>query len=358
MRNVCEVRGDTCMPRFSIEQLTELGLSIFRAVGAPDNEAQIVTELLVKANLTGHDSHGVLRIPEYVRAVREGRIKPGAKVEVAAETPSTASINGNWGFGQVVATRSMEVALDKATNTGIGAVGVLNCNHVGRLADYTMMALAHDMIGIMVTNSFPLVAPFGGIDRMLNPSPISVAIPTGTAKPFVLDISTGAVAEGKVRVKMRRGEKVPLGWIIDKDGKPTDDPADFYRGGAILPLGGNLGYKGFGLGLFIDLMSGALTGVGCASSKEFKGGNGVFAIVVNIACFTPVERFKERVDNAIQAIKLSKKAPGFTEILIPGEPELAEEERRLREGIFIEDETWRQISATARELGVATTLDG
>jgi len=305
--------------------------------------------------LAGHDSHGVIRISQYLRLMKEGKMKPGAGVEVVRETGSTALVNGNWGFGQVVAKRSMEIAIEKAEKNGIGAVGVFNCNHVGRLVDYTAMAAARDMIGVMMCHGVPSVPPFGGIDRMFSPGPISVALPAGSQKPILLDISTSVVAEGKVRVKLRRGEKVPLGWIIDKEGRPTQNPADLYAGGAILPLGGEVGYKGFGLGLFVDLMSGALTGSGCASSPEFRGGNGVFMMAVNISDFTGLDDYKRRVDELVARIKASRKAPGVKYIFLPGEPELREEERRLAEGIYVEDETWEEITSTAKGLGLDLT---
>ncbi|MEM2904309.1 MAG: Ldh family oxidoreductase [Candidatus Bathyarchaeia archaeon] len=344
------------MVTFKAEELRSLTRAVFEAAGASRDEAGKVAELLVRSNLAGHDSHGVIRIPWYVTLIKEGKLKPGAKVEVIRETSSTALVDGNWGFGQVVAWRSMEIAVEKARISGVGTVGVYNCNHVGRLVDYTAFAASQDMVGIMMCNDGAIVAPFGGIDRLFNPGPISVAFPAGSQPPILLDISTAVAAEGKIRVKARRGEKIPFGWIIDKEGRPTDNPADLYAGGAILPLGGDVGYKGFGLGLFVDIMSGALTGSGCASSPEYKGGNGVFMMAVNIANFTSVKDYKRRVDELILRVKASRKAPGVKEILLPGEPELREEQRRLREGIYIEEETWKEIASTAKGLGLDLPL--
>jgi len=337
------------------EHLRSITYAIFKALGADSEEASTVAEFLVGSNLAGHDSHGVIRIAQYVNLIRQGRMRPGVRIEVLHETPSTALIDGHWGFGQVVAKKGMEIAVWKAKLTGIGAVGLVDCNHVGRLIDYTAMAAARDMIGIMMCHGYPTVAPFGGIDRVLSTGPLSVAMPAGSQRPILLDFATSVAAQGKIHVKHRRGEKVPLGWIIDKEGRPTDNPADLYAGGAILPLGGDVGYKGFGLGLLVDVMSGALTGSGCASSPEYEGGNGVFMMAVDISSFTNLEDYKRRVDDLIARIKASRKAPDVEEILIPGEPELREEQRRLGEGIYVEEETWKEILSIASTLGLDMT---
>jgi len=340
------------MATFKAEELRSLTRAIFEAAGASPDEAGTVADLLVGSNLAGADSHGVIRIPWYVQLIKEEKMRPKAKPEVVHETASMALVNGNWGFGQVIARRCMEIALEKARRSGIGAVSIFNCNHVGRLVDYTAMAAAQDMIGFMMCNDGAIVAPFGGVERLFNPGPMSVAFPAGSQRPILLDFATSVAAQGKIHVKHRRGEKVPLGWIIDKEGRPTDNPADLYAGGAILPLGGDVGYKGFGLGLLVDVMSGALTGSGCASSPEYEGGNGVFMMAVDISSFTNLEDFKRRVDQLIVRTKTSRKAPGVQEILIPGEPELREEQRRLAEGIHVEEETWKEIAVTARSLGL------
>jgi uncharacterized oxidoreductase len=338
------------MPIFTAQYLEDLSSKIFVALGTPKEDAHLISKLLVKANLTGHDSHGVIRIPLYVQWIEEGIIKPKANPKVIKETISTALIDGDKGFGQVVATKGMKLAIEKAKESGIAAVGIYNCGHVGRLADYTMMALKHDMIGLMFVIGRPSAAPFGGIDRIFNPSPLSAAIPTEKEKPYILDISTSVCAAGKIAVKYARGERLPEGWIIDKDGNPSTDPEDFYKGGAILPMGGMVGYKGYGLMFLVDVLAGALTEAGCSSSKEFKKVNGVFAVAINISAFTSVEKFKRRVDELIRRVKSSRKARGFNEILIPGEPEFREEEIRLKKGIYVEDSTWNKIEKIAKRL--------
>ncbi|MBS7606816.1 MAG: Ldh family oxidoreductase [Candidatus Bathyarchaeia archaeon] len=340
------------MPTFRAEQLLDIGRRIFVAAGAPDDEAQLVSEFLVKANLVGHDSHGIIRVIQYVNDIEKGLIKPGAKIEVTRETRSSAILNGNWGFGQVIAKRAMELAIRKAKDGAVGVVCAFNCNHIGRLADYTLMALKNDMIGVAMVNSTRFVAPFGGRERMLSTGPISFAFPSDLEFPLVIDISTSVVAEGKVRVMLHRGEKIPYGWIIDKDGNPSDNPKDLYNGGAILPLGGDeAGHKGFGLGLAVEILSGILSGAGCAY-EEAKRGNGVFFEVINIEDFMPIEEFKCKVGDLIRTIKASKPRPGWKEITIPGEPEYLTERIRLREGIYIPERTWDEIKQIASKLGV------
>ena len=341
------------MPIFSASQLIDVGTKIFLAAGAPLEEARLVSEFLVKANLAGHDSHGIIRVIQYVNDIEKGIIKPGANIEIVNETPSTAILNGNWGFGQVVAKRAMDLAIEKAKRNAISVVCVYNCNHIGRLADYAVMASENDMIGVVMANSTKIVAPFGGRERMLSTGPICFAFPSYLEFPLVIDVATSVVAEGKVRVALHKGEKIPLGWIIDKDGNPSSNPKDLYDGGAILPLGGDEhGHKGFGLGLAIEILSGILTGAGCAY-EETKRGNGVFIEVINVERFMPVEEFKRRVGDLVKVIKGSKTRPGFKEILIPGEPEYLTEKVRLRDGIYVPEKTWEEIVNLAKKLGLS-----
>jgi uncharacterized oxidoreductase len=340
------------MPILQANQLRKLGKEFLMAAGASENEARLVSDLLVKANLAGHDSHGIVRTLRYVDGVLKQRIKPGANVEVVRETPCSALLDGNWGFGQVVASRAMELAIEKAEKGAIGAVAVFNCNHIGRLADYALMAVEKDMIGIAFVNAGKSVAPFGGMDRMLGTNPISFAAPAAREKPFLLDIATSIVAEGKLWVRLHSKQLLPEGWILDKEGKPSRNPADFYAGGVLLPFGGYAGHKGYGLSLVCEILCGILNGAGCSYSEEFKGGNGVFFEAINIQCFTPIEEFKERMDKLAGAMRNSKSAPGSAEILFPGDPEVRMEQKRLAEGIPIPDITWEEFTAMASRLGL------
>ena len=342
------------MLNFTHDQLRKNGFEIFKAAGATDEEARIISDLLVESNLAGHDSHGVLRIPQYVRMIQNGDIKPGANIEIVQETPATAIINGNWGVGQLIAAKAMQIAIEKAKSCSISSVSVYNCNHIGRLANYALMAAEREMIAIMMVNGHggdQSVAPFGGIARRLGTNPISVAIPTKN-DPFVLDITTSAVAGGKIRVKRARKEELPEGWLIDSEGNPTTDLEVYFTGGALLPLGGVLGHKGYGLGLVVDILAGALSEAGCSRADAPQLGNGIWACVIKIENFTPIDEFKDRVHLLFEYVKSSPTAPGFNETVIPGERSFRERRKRLEEGIFIEDETWQQIMDTRRSLGL------
>ncbi len=344
--------GKCLMPVLKAEQLVKLGTEIFIAAGSPVEEANLVSKFLVRANLAGQDSHGVMRIIQYVRAIEKGDIRPGAKTEVVQETRSSALLNGNWGLGQVAAKRAMEIAIEKARGNSISSVCAFNLYHIGRLADYTEMAIKRDMIGIAMANSTKRVAPHGGRESLLSTAPMSYAFPTGKEKPFILDMATSVCAEGKVRVMLHKGEKLPDGYIIDRDGNPSNNPEDLYQGGAILPLGGDsAGHKGFGLALVAEVLAGLLSSDGCAYEARKKG-NGVFFEVIDIKSFMPVGEFKSQMDNLIRTIKSSKPRPGFKEILIPGELEYRIEQKRLKEGIHVPEKTWSEISNLAVRMGL------
>ncbi|MEJ5198922.1 MAG: adenylosuccinate synthetase, partial [Anaerolineae bacterium] len=246
------------MPLFSASQLTAVGVRLLEAVGVPSPTAELVSRSLVEGNLMGHDSHGVIRLVQYVRAIERGQIVPRAEIEIVRETATTALLDAHWAFGQVAARRAMEIAIAKAKQYSLGAVGLRNSAHIGRLGEYALMAVEHGMIGFLTCNSSLLTAPYGGVDRVFGTNPFAFAFPrSGT--PFLMDFAASVVAEGKLRVAMAKGVPIPEGWILDKERKPTTNPADFYDGGVLLPLGG---HKGYGLLMVADLLGGALTGLG------------------------------------------------------------------------------------------------
>ena len=345
------------MPNFTQNQLQKITTDIFKAGGVPSDEAEIIGELLVASNLAGHDSHGVLRIPQYIGLIESGLIQPGAPMEIERESASHALLNGNWGFGHVIAQKAMSIAIEKAKSSIISAISVYNCNHIGRIGSYPLMAAEAGMVGITLVNAGGTalyVAPFGGSDGRLATNPIAIATPTRNGHPILLDITSSVVAQGKIRVAFNRGEPVPLGWLIDSEGEPTQDPRDLMESpqGALLPLGGIVGHKGYALALMIDILGGALSGAGCSGSGNTRLQNGVLMIALDIANFTSLDDFYEHVEGLIAHVKASPTAPGFDEILAPGEIEARQTERRLREGIPIDDETWRQIQETAVEVGI------
>ena len=346
------------MPNVAPERLRKITADIFEAANVPAEDAQIISEILVDANLAGHDSHGVIRVPQYMGFIEAGQIDPRATMEIERESPSHALINGNWGFGHAIAKRSMSLAIDKAKSSTVSAVSIYNCNHIGRIGSYSMMAAEEGLVGIVMVNAGGAalyVAPFGGSDGRLATNPISMAAPTRGDEPIVLDITSSVVAQGKIRVALNRGDSVPLGWLINGKGEPTTDPHDLNGPppGALLPLGGIAGHKGFALGLMIDVLGGALSGAGCSGSGTTKVQNGVLMIAINIAQFTPMEDFYGRVDALVEHVKASPPAPGFDEILVPGEIESRQTKQRSREGIPVDNETWRQIQETAAAVGIS-----
>ena len=338
------------MPKLRAQELVALTSAIFKAAGSPDDVAERVGDALVGSNLMGVDSHGVVQIPLYVEWVRQGQVQPAAEVEVVRETPNIAILDGHWGFGQVIAQKGMQLAIEKAKRNQIALVGLMNCNHIGRLGEYTMMAASEGLIGVAVANAGPEeVAPFGGAERVFDTNPISVAVPAGKMHPFLLDYATSACAEGKLRVASNKGVSIPEGWILDKDGKPSTDPNDFYAGGVILPFGG---HKGYALALLVDLLGGALTCAGCTSLPEYGGGNGVLMAAIDVEAFRPLDEFAENADRLFTRVRQSRPMPGVSEILIPGEPEFREREIRMRDGVPVDDTTWAKIVGVAAELQV------
>lgn len=342
------------MPVIQCEPLETLTRRIFAAFGAPEEDARWVATLLVRANLRGHDSHGVIRVPQYVAALRRGELNAKPSIRVLSETRTTAQIDGDLGFGQVVARRATEVAIAKAREEGLAAVGCSRTTHVGRLADYAEMAAEAGLIAMLWVNAprSQRVVAWGGIARRLATNPHAVAVPGRSGVALSLDMATSVVAEGKVRVKRNRQEPTPAGWLIDAAGEPTTDPRVLYEEprGALLPLGG---YKGYGLSLVVEILGGILSGTGATCPEPGGVLNGVLLLCLDPARFVPRARFDAEVEGLIAYIKASPKAVGVGEILIPGEPEERSAAERRARGIFVEEETWRQIQEIREELGVS-----
>jgi hydroxycarboxylate dehydrogenase B len=343
------------MPTLKCEPLETLARDIFQAITVPPAGAAWMATLLVRANLRGHDSHGVIRVPQYVASWKKGEADPKAEPVVVQDGPATALVDGKGGFGQIVARRGMEVAMEKAAAIGVAAVGVYNSNHIGRLADYTEMALERDMLALLAVNAGGAgqrMAPWGGRAPRLSTNPFAFACPTGSGAPVSFDVATTVAAEGKVRVKRNRKEQTPPGWLIDADGKPTTDPNALYGKpeGSILPMGG---HKGYSLALMVEVLGGIMARAGYSRENPGPVMNGIFMVVVDIARFVSPKNFRSEVDDLIRYLKTSPVAPGVNEIMYPGEPEARTEAERRRQGIFVEEETWGQIAQAARDLGVA-----
>jgi uncharacterized oxidoreductase len=342
------------MPTFTAAQLATLAAEVFHAAGATLEESRIVGDALAEANLEGHDSHGVVRVPEYVEWMEAKLINCGAHLEVIKQTEAFAVLDGNWGWGQVVGKEAMELAIQKAKGAGAVTISVSRCCHLGRVGDYPLMAARAGLVAIMFVNTHgggKLVAPWGGRERRLSANPISIAIPRSSSPPILVDISTCAIAGGKVTIAHNSGKSVPPGCILDAEGRPSTDPADFIGppAGALLPFGG---HKGFALSLAGDILAGAISGAGCSRPTTTRVGNSFTATLLDPAQFRQGADFDLDVDQLVDYVKSSKLAEGFTEILIPGEPERRERQRRERDGIPVDDETWRQIRETAERYGV------
>ncbi|HET8578022.1 MAG TPA: Ldh family oxidoreductase [Methylomirabilota bacterium] len=341
------------MPTLDPTRLEATGARIFTAMGAPEDDAAWIATLLVRANLRGHDSHGVIRIPQYWQWVKKGEVNPKSPVTVIAETPVTARLDGGRGFGQVVARRGMELAIAKAKTAGLSAVGLSQTSHVGRLADYCEMATERGLIAFMWVNAVHglNVAPWGGAARRLGTNPHAIGVPGSDGPAMILDFATSVVAEGKMRVKRNRKQPARLGWFIDAEGRPATDPEVFYGTppGSLLTAGE---HKGYGLSLAVEILGGILSGSGAAGPGSGLFQNGTLMACLDVECFLPRPEFDRQVAALFGWIKSAPLAQGSSEILIPGEPEGRLEAERRTNGIPVDDETWAQIEATAKELGV------
>jgi LDH2 family malate/lactate/ureidoglycolate dehydrogenase len=333
------------------ERLLKLGIDIFKAQGLANDKAEFLVETLVEASLTNHDSHGVRYFITYSDRIKGNHIKVDAEPIIVQETPTTAHIDGRYAPGQITAKKLTEVAVAKAKENMVSAVGAFNCNHIGRIGYYTNWAAKHGVVTLLFVNvGGPSVGVYGGMGKAFGTNPVSVAIPTGEAKPFLTDFATSVVASGKLAVARAKHAKIPLHWTRDKKGKPTDDPFDMNDGGWLLPFGE---YKGYALQLVSELLGAVLTGsrVGMDPDQIPPSTNGVFMIAVDPEAFVGLDTFREGVDDVISRVKEIKPEPG-KRVMIPGEPEWESKEVRLADGIPIPEETWEGIVKKTEEMGL------
>ena len=347
------------MPKIRAERLDEIGRALFVAAGVPAAEADTVMRHVVAANLVGHDSHGVIQIPTYIERVKVGHIVPGAPWTIVQESPTTTVVDGHWGFGYVVNERAMRLTIDKAKRANVAAATVFRQGHIGRLASYTLMAAREGMIGLITADSGrspKAVAPFGGREARLGTNQISIAMPSDLEGPLYLDMATSAAAAGKIALSVARGTPVPPGWIIDKDGRPTTDPKQLRQGGALLPVGGSEGYKGYGLSVMVEILCGLLTGLGFGVEPSGRHNDGCFMAVFDVAAFRPLAEFKKEVGEVAPYLTATQPAEGSTGVYYPGEVEHLREQDRRRNGIDVEDATWEKLRALAEGYGIADRL--
>jgi len=342
------------MPNLDAALLERLTRDVFTARGVPDGDAAWIATMLVRANLRGHDSHGVIRVPQYVAALKAGTLNPKPNLRLVVDTSTVAILDGDGGFGQVVARRGIGLAIERARAHGLAAVALRGANHVGRLADYAEMAAQAGLIGLLWANARGglNVAPWGGAARRLGTNPHAVAVPGPDGVVSMShDFASSVWAEGKLRVKFNRGETVPAGIMLNGRGEPSTDPREYYTEppGSLLTAGA---HKGFGLSVAIEILGGILSGAGAASGEPSVFRNGTLIVAIDPARFLPLADFHAQVTALLQWVRSAPLAAGATEILVPGEPEARMERERRASGVPIEETTWKQIQDVAREVGV------
>ncbi len=328
------------------ERLKDCVTGIFVGQHVPESEARIVADSLVEADLRGVSSHGVVRVPTYVAGLKNGSINPRPRLDVVVDLGPRAIVDGDDGMGQVAADRAMRLAIERAREHGIGAVGLRRSRHCGAMAYWAIQALAADCIGFATTNAGLNMAPTGGRDKIIGNNPLAIAVPTNRPWPMVLDMATSVVAGGKLDVAAIRGQKIPPGWATDLDGNPTDDPVTA-RKGLLLPVGGP---KGYGLAVMLDVLAGVLTGARFGGGLGIPG-SGQFFLAIQVDGFMPIAEFRDRMDQLIDQIHQSRRAPGSERIFVQGEIEYEMAQRRIREGIPLEEPTVDNLRRLASEAG-------
>ena len=333
------------MPTIDAKTLERTADEIFTARGVPRGDACLIASLLVRANLRGHDSHGVIRIPQYCAALRDGSLNPTPNIRLVLDSPTIAVVDGDRGFGQVVANRGTETAIELAKVQGLSAVAIRRANHVGRLADWAEMIASHGFVGMVWVNARGglNVAPWGGAARRLGTNPHAIAIPgpDGTVA-MSHDFATSVWAEGKLRVKFNRGEPAPPGVMLNGLGQPSTDPREYYTEppGSLVTAGA---HKGYGLSLVVEILAGILSGTGAAGPDKVPFENGTLIICLDPARFLTPAEFHNQVSGLFGFVRATPLAADSKEILIPGEPEARTMRERLEQGIPIEETTWQQI---------------
>ncbi len=339
--------------KITFEQEKKVIVALLEKMNVPNEQARFTAEVLAEGDVRGFASHGLLRLPYILNALKRGTIVANAEVKIVKETPATALLDGGHGLGHYVAAKAMQTAIEKAKKVGVGAVGVNNTNHFGIAGYYVEMAVRDGMIGIVTTTTDALVHPWGGVEPLLGTNALAMGFPT--EPPAILDMAMSVAARGKLVDAMKNGQKIPESWAVDSEGRPTTDPSEGLKG-ALSPFGGP---KGYALAFAMELLAGSLVGAGLGKGVDgtlepVKGYStkGDFMIVINPDVFASTKEFKERTNEYIKEIKSSNKAPNVKEIMIPGEPEQKTRTKNLAEGITIGDAAWSEIEKFANELGV------
>ncbi len=345
--------------RIWFEDLRAFCQEAYRRAGVPEDEAYIVADLLATSDLRGVETHGVTRLPIYIQRLHKGYVRSKCRLTFLKEKGPMVYAEANGSMGHVVAHKAMHKAIEKAEEYGIGWISVKDSGHFGVAGLFSMMALEKDFIGYVVSNSAPMMAPYGGRDRIIGNNPLSYAFPAKTCPPLVVDFSCSVVSSGKLILCRKKGERIPLGWAFDKDGLPTEDPYEGYEGGGSLaPMGR---HKGSGLALAHEILTAVLTGgkwtpnIKSLYEEDKTGIQGTCHsfMALDPDCFIGREKFKQNMDHYIKSVKESGKAKNVDEILMPGEPEFRTESRRLKEGIPLAADTINELISLSQSLQIS-----
>ena len=355
----------------SFEQLHAFTRAFFGKIGCSAEDASIIADVFLAAELRGIGSHGLIRIADHYNLWKAGRLNTSPSIKIVHETPSTAVVDGDNAAGMVAAVFSMKTAIEKAMDAGTGWVACRNSNHYGIAGYYAMMALGHEMTGICMTNANPLVAPTFSVSRLLGTNPIAVAVPAGKHPPFVADFATTPIARGKLEVAVKKGEKTLPGYVQDKDGKTTDDPDILRKGGSMLPLGGDRdhgSHKGYCLGATVDILSAIFSGANFGPFvppsvaylpvlEESKGkGTGHFFGAMRIDAFRKKDEFLADMDMWIETFRKARSAEGMPDVLIPGDIERENEKISRSRGIELIPAVIKEMNRIAEETGMEMRL--
>jgi uncharacterized oxidoreductase len=350
------------MRRVSFAALKPFVEAIFAAGGSQPAEAEIVARHLVDASLLGHDSHGVIRVSKYVDWLRAGHVLANQHARIATDRGALVTVDGGFGFGQVIGTEAMEIAAERVALHGMATVAIRNSGHLGRIGAWPEMLAERGLASIHFVNTSGfgiLVAPFGGADRRLSANPIAAGAPTRSGRPVILDIATSVIAEGKIQIARNKGEPLPPDAVLDGRGRPTIDPKVFYGNppGAILPFGG---HKGSGLSFFCEILAGSLTG-GHASNPRSPTAdrlvNNMLSLAFDPQAFGDPDAFADDVAQLVDWVKASPPVAAGGKVLVPGEIEDSLRRERIAEGLPIDDATWLALCATAASVGVSPPMD-
>lgn len=334
---------------FSRRELEKVGADLLAGLGAPSDIAGCVADSLVLANLVGHDSHGIVRLVQYAGWVGDGQIRPVELPEIAERRGPTAVVDGRWGFGQPAAQLATRLASELCKEHGIAGVAIRCCNHIGRVGEYVTMIAEAGLMGMALCNSGAAVAPFGGTGRVMGTNPFAWGVPRSGGASIVLDFATSIVAEGKLNIARSEGRTVAPGYVVDKDGRPSLDPNDYFAGGALLPFGL---HKGSGMSMLIELTGGLLSQMGTSPAPDYKGGNGTLLLAIDIALFADLAGYTDDVEQFCSIAKSVGPGSSGNEVLVPGEVEVRTLAAREASGIPVNGEIRRQITAVADSCGV------